>query len=228
MRYVQIYDLRDRPRCWRNHNVLATYYYCCCAADYKTRRLRRSLRTMAREIDLTLSAFRHALKVLQEEGLVEVESLRTETIITIPTKLIERQAIFSPEAILLDNQDKLIKVLGCSKLTLPGYIERFAQVQALAGKTWPSEREVTAHFAQWYLKVAKTPDTLHKEIASAAMAPDSQEPTQHNYKQELKALEQEWREKILDARRRAELGEEEAEEWLKQTHVAIQIKKYGL
>lgn len=73
MRYTTIIDVTEIPDIWRNPNVTRLYFYMamrCGYHDDDRDQLRISIRNLAYASGLTLSACRHALKVLQKFGLV--------------------------------------------------------------------------------------------------------------------------------------------------------------
>lgn len=73
MRYTTIIDVTEIPDIWRNPNVSRLYFYMamrCGYHDDDRDQLRTSIRNLSYASGLTLSACRHALKVLQKFGLV--------------------------------------------------------------------------------------------------------------------------------------------------------------
>lgn len=73
MRYTTIIDVTEIPDIWRNPNAVRLYFYMamrCGYHDDDRDQLRISIRNLAYASGLTLSACRHALKVLQKFGLV--------------------------------------------------------------------------------------------------------------------------------------------------------------
>lgn len=73
MRYTTIIDLTHLTRLWRNTNAIRLYYYLSCVAGYHDNDrdvVDRSLRTMAREAHMTLSAVRYAMATLTKYNLV--------------------------------------------------------------------------------------------------------------------------------------------------------------
>lgn len=155
MRYVQIYDIREL-RCWRNKNSVLLYYYICIACNYKTRQLNKSLRRMAQELQLTLSALRHSLKVLESAGLISVDSYGRSTVITIPTKFVEDPAPADPLAELRKHSQEIAHTLSVTENDLFIYFDEFIKLQKLARHTWSSTRDLLAHFASWYMKNANS------------------------------------------------------------------------
>lgn len=73
MRYTTVIDVTEIPDIWRNPNVTRLYFYMamrCGYHDDDRDQLRISIRNLSYSAGLTLSACRHALKVLQKFGLV--------------------------------------------------------------------------------------------------------------------------------------------------------------
>lgn len=73
MRYTTIIDIRDLPAVYRNQNARLLYLHLCLIAGYHDddRDLSRiSLRNLAADCGLTLSATRHAIRQLETSGLI--------------------------------------------------------------------------------------------------------------------------------------------------------------
>ena len=73
MRYTTCIDLTEIPDVWRNPNVVRLYYFMAMKCGYHDNDrdvLKISLRNLAYMAGLTLSATRHALKVLVAHGLL--------------------------------------------------------------------------------------------------------------------------------------------------------------
>lgn len=73
MRYTTVIDVTEIPDIWRNPNVTRLYFYMAMRCGYHDEdrdQLRISIRNLSYSSGLTLSACRHALKVLQKFGLV--------------------------------------------------------------------------------------------------------------------------------------------------------------
>lgn len=73
MRYTTIIDIRELPGVYRNLNARLLYTHLCLAAGYHDddRDIYRcSIRRLADECGLTVSATRHALKVLENTRLI--------------------------------------------------------------------------------------------------------------------------------------------------------------
>lgn len=72
MRYTTIIDITEFPVIWRNPNAARLYFFMAMKCGYHDDDrdvLEMSLRTMAGQTDLTLSAIRNALGQLQKAGL---------------------------------------------------------------------------------------------------------------------------------------------------------------
>ena len=102
--------------------------------------------------DMTLSAVRHALKQLQRDGLVIVETTRLYTYVTIPNEEENRSMVTDPLMSLRRHHDAIERSLD----VLPGscnvYFDMFLQTQELAGKKWKDEKDLVSHFCNWYMK----------------------------------------------------------------------------
>lgn len=73
MRYTTVIDVTEIPDIWRNPNCTRLYFYMAMRCGYHDNdrdRLCISIRNLAYAAGLSLSACRHALKVLQKFGLV--------------------------------------------------------------------------------------------------------------------------------------------------------------
>lgn len=74
MRYTTIIDVTEIPDIWRNPNVTRLYFYMamrCGYHDDDRDQLRISIRNLAYAAGLSLSACRHALRVLQSTRLLD-------------------------------------------------------------------------------------------------------------------------------------------------------------
>lgn len=224
MRYCQVFDVRELTRIWRNHAAVIVYYYCCCAADYKTKRFSKSLRTMSNEIGITLSSFRHAVKVLKAAGLLEVQTTGRDTVITIATKFVGEQE-FDAIVELRKNSATIARTLGVQEQPLFVHFETFVEVQKLAGRTWHSVRDLCAHFVNWYMKTADN-KTVQRAIQATQAAAHADEAAQVHRDErrdselrQLRYSERTWREY-------EEQGVEGASEALEQIRKKIaQIEK---
>ena len=73
MRYTTIIDITEQPAVYRNINVRLLYLHLCLKCgdhDHDRDFYDRSLRSMAADCGLTLSAVRHALHILEQAQLV--------------------------------------------------------------------------------------------------------------------------------------------------------------
>ena len=73
MRYTTIIDITEQPAVYRNINVRLLYLHLCLKCGYHDHDrdiYDRSLRSMAVDCGLTLSAVRHALHILEQAQLV--------------------------------------------------------------------------------------------------------------------------------------------------------------
>lgn len=73
MRYTTLIDIRDNPSLYRNHNVRLVYLHLVLVAGYHDANrdiVSASLRTLAVDIGVSMSALRHALAVLAKAKLI--------------------------------------------------------------------------------------------------------------------------------------------------------------
>lgn len=73
MRYTTIIDITEQPAVYRNINVRLLYLHLCLKCGYHDHDrdiYDRSLRSLAADCGLTLSAVRHALHILEQAQLV--------------------------------------------------------------------------------------------------------------------------------------------------------------
>lgn len=76
MRYTTVIDVTEIADVWKNPNICRLYFYMALKCGYHDDDrdiLKISLRTLAAQASLTLSATRHALKVLESQQLVTQE-----------------------------------------------------------------------------------------------------------------------------------------------------------
>lgn len=74
MRYTTIIDIRDIPPVWTSSSARQLYVYMCLACgfeDYNRDILTKSIRGLAYDAGLTVSATRHALGILTRSRLVK-------------------------------------------------------------------------------------------------------------------------------------------------------------
>lgn len=105
--------------------------------------------------DMTLSAVRHALKQLQRDGLLIVETTRLYTYVTIPNEEDNRVQVTDPLITLRRHHDQIERTLEVSPGTCNVFFELFLQTQELAGKKWKDEKDLVSHFCNWYMKNAE-------------------------------------------------------------------------
>lgn len=77
MRYTTAIDISDVPELYRNKSLVLVYFHLCLRSGFHADDrdcYRKSLRVLASEVGITLSACRHALRVLHAHGLVTFPS----------------------------------------------------------------------------------------------------------------------------------------------------------
>lgn len=75
MRYTTAIDISDELELYRNKQLVLLYFHLCLRSGYHAddRDLyRRSIRVLANDVGITVSACRHALRVLIKHRLVEI------------------------------------------------------------------------------------------------------------------------------------------------------------
>ena len=73
MRYTTLIDITEYPSIWRNNNAIKLYVYMtlkCGYHDDDRDMIKAGYRTLAAATGMTTEACRHALKMLQREGLL--------------------------------------------------------------------------------------------------------------------------------------------------------------
>lgn len=73
MRYTTIIDITELPEVYKSLSARVLYLHLVCVSGYHTDnqdQVRKSVRALSYETGLTLSAVRHALKVLRDNDLV--------------------------------------------------------------------------------------------------------------------------------------------------------------
>lgn len=73
MRYTTIIDLREWPQAYKNANVCLVYLHLCLVAgyhDYNRDVTEVSIRSLSADTGVSVSAVRHALKVLEKLQLI--------------------------------------------------------------------------------------------------------------------------------------------------------------
>lgn len=151
MRYARLPDL-IHTRSFRNPHALKLLYYVTIQRDYQSNILISTYNKMAMATDMTLSALRHALKQLERDGLVTIQTTRLYTIITIPNEEENRSTITDPLISLRRHHDAIERSLDVSPGSTNLYFDIFLQQQQLSGKKWIDEKDLVSHFCNWYLK----------------------------------------------------------------------------
>lgn len=72
MRYLQIPDIRD-TKTWRNPNAARLYMYMAMTAAAQGGGYKYSRRWTCQELDMSESAYRHALKIIEGDGLIRTQ-----------------------------------------------------------------------------------------------------------------------------------------------------------
>ena len=73
MRYTTCIDITEITLVWHNHNVARVYYFLAMKCGYHDEDrdiIRISIRNLAAQLSLTVSATRHALRILIKTGLI--------------------------------------------------------------------------------------------------------------------------------------------------------------
>lgn len=104
MRYTTVIDVTEIADVWKNPNISRLYFYMALKCGYHDDDrdiLRISLRNLAAQASLTLSATRHALKVLETAKLVTQEKDAWRVVKFIldkkPTSRTQKNTMSSPE-----------------------------------------------------------------------------------------------------------------------------------
>lgn len=188
---------------------------------------------MANELGVTISALRFALKRLGAERLCSIEASSSGTIIHLSKSIDvgseQDAAVSDPLLSLRRHSDKIEKALSVKQGSVHIYFEQFLEVQALAGKKWPSERDLVSHFTNWYTKNSGKGDLL-KRVSSNAKAKEEMAYQEAHAapKIDKEALREDWTKKIQQARTLAAQGNKKAEEWLNSRYTKLAIQRYGL
>lgn len=89
MRYTTIIDVSEIPRVYANSNAVRVYLHLCLRCGYHDGDrdiITLSIRRLSYDLGLTLSATRHALKLLLDQGLLQYNGGSTWTVIKWVTK----------------------------------------------------------------------------------------------------------------------------------------------
>ena len=154
MRYARLPDILH-TRSYKNPHALKLLYYVTMQRDYANNTLISTYNKLAMATDMTLSALRHALKQLQRDGLIIVETTRLYTYVTIPNEEENRSQVTDPLITLRRHHDRIERTLEVSPGTCNVFFEIFLQTQELAGKKWKDEKDLVSHFCNWYMKNAE-------------------------------------------------------------------------
>lgn len=153
MRYARLPDI-IHTRSFRNPHALKLLYYVTMQRDYSNNTLITTYTKLAMSADMTISALRHALKLLERDGLIIVKTTRLYTYVTIPNEEENRSQVTDPLITLRRHHDAIERSLDVNPGTCNVYFEMFLQTQELAGKTWKDEKDLVSHFCNWYMKNA--------------------------------------------------------------------------
>lgn len=80
MRYTTIIDLREWPQAYRNTNIRLVYYHLAMVAgyhDYNRDVTEISIRSLSADTGVTISAVRHALRILEGLQLIKRKDGKT-------------------------------------------------------------------------------------------------------------------------------------------------------
>lgn len=154
MRYARLPDILN-TRSYKNPHALKLLYYVTMQRDYSNNTLISTYMKLAMSTDMTLSAVRHALKQLQRDGLIIVETTRLYTYVTIPNEEENRSKVTDPLITLRRHHEQIERTLEVSPGTCNVFFELFLQTQELAGKKWKDEKDLVSHFCNWYMKNAE-------------------------------------------------------------------------
>jgi hypothetical protein len=148
---------------------------------------------MAQELQLTLSALRHSLNLLEAAGLISIDSYGNSTVITIPTKFIQDPAPTDPLVELRKHSQEIAHTLSVKENDLFPYFDEFIKLQQLAKHTWSSTRDLLAHFASWYMKNASS-KTLQNSIKAESL---------RQQREEEQRIQQQQRQQLAQQRKNA-------------------------
>lgn len=76
MRYTTILDLTEFPTLYRNHAIRLVYFHLCCRSGYHDNDrdlIQISVRSVAKDVGITIAAARHALHQLESFALISRE-----------------------------------------------------------------------------------------------------------------------------------------------------------
>ena len=154
MRYARLPDI-IHTRSFRNPHALKLLYYVTLQREYSNNTLITTYNRLSMATDMTLSALRHALKQLQRDGLVIVQTTRLYTYVTIPNEDENRPQVTDPLISLRRHVAAIERTLEVSPGSCNAFFDIFLQTQNLAGKKWKDEKDLVSHFTNWYVKNAE-------------------------------------------------------------------------
>lgn len=137
MRYTTIIDISEFPMLYRNVNARLLYLHLCLRSgyhDYDRDIYDISLRRLADEVGLTLSATRHALKVLGSMSLISMEGSTIKVKKWIADDPITKRARTKAQQIDIDHQRERQRKQEEFDKTIRQQEERKAQLRSM-GKT---------------------------------------------------------------------------------------------
>lgn len=105
MRYTTVIDISENRQLYANHNAVLVYLHLCLRAGYHDQdrdMVAISIRNLARDTGVTVSACRHALKLLMSAGLLT----RTAGTWTVK-KWVEEQQITTRAKTKRDMQEQI-------------------------------------------------------------------------------------------------------------------------
>lgn len=111
MRYTTIIDITEYPAIYRNTNVRLMYLHLCLIAGYHDEDrdiCDISIRKLANDVGLTLSAARHALKILESMSFIRHQGSMIEVKKWISEKPITKRAKNKKEELqAISNQERI-------------------------------------------------------------------------------------------------------------------------
>lgn len=232
-RYARIALLTDL-RVWTNPTAVRTYVYLCCKADYRTHTVAKSYRIMTQEINCSIAALRHSLKVLEQAGLVTVRKVDGRTVIytDIVQSDTETATISSKADIvtyLRQHTDKCEAMLKAKHGSLHPYIEPFADMQVLAGREYSSGDKLLNHYCNWILRNRPAlSKQVEAETERAKAAAEAQYQAERTAQQQTVSEAVGWRKLVAELRAAAQRGNTRAQAQLNKPEVQLAITTYNL
>lgn len=187
MGWATLQDIRELPL-WKNHHAVVLYSYIAMAADYSTRETKRSIRTMARQCQMTVGAVRHALGQLQRSGLIEVYSTAAQTTCVLPSPKSKPAGVTWDQAadIIRENLDNIARTMQLPTMTVETIAREFCSRQELSGKTWKDSRDLLSHLVNWYYRQPT------KQVAKLATQSRQLEAAAEEEQRKKQAWEAQW------------------------------------